>query len=122
MKCITMQYDAFCTLLMNPIATPSVPSEIDRSSSSVQQNLFLHLFYTFPFVFLILQASYYSKMALPLYSSVSRTSSTLSPISVVELSPPRSFVRMPNPPASLSSKTFFTASSTAFAYFSRPRE
>lgn len=56
------------------------------------------------------------------FNSPVSTSTILSPTSAVLLLPPKSAVLNANPPLSVSSSTFRTASSTAFACFSRPRE
>lgn len=56
------------------------------------------------------------------YRIDSRTSTILSPISVVDLSPPRSLVLKSNPPTSFSSSTLRTAASMASASLAHPRE
>lgn len=69
----------------------------------------------------ILQSVYVCLMSAS-YSNVLRISTTLSPTSFVLCWPPRSAVLNPAPPLSVSSKTFLTASSIAFAGFSIPKE
>ena len=57
-----------------------------------------------------------------IYNAAFRTSTILSPISLVDFPPPKSLVRRPNPPISSASRTFRTAASTARASFSNPSE
>jgi len=55
-------------------------------------------------------------------NNLSKTSTTLSPISFVPLSPPKSLVLRSSPPKAFESNTFLTAVSMSSASFGLPRE